>query len=182
MILTFSMISQNCFIGKVMIRSMNHGTTTGSRSIVDSRPWGGTATLGLGRSSWYLRKRKEVVGVLTNDATWRQSCRDHHTTALNRGGRWCSDGEIVLGVRRRGWSRGGCGFILGVFSSCDCFQRGRGGGGETDPRCWRWMKNRRRRSEEGWMRANQNSSIELGLYPKVDSMSLSYNSTKTAQL
>jgi hypothetical protein len=28
--------------------------------------------------------------------------------ALNRGGWWCSDGEMILGVRRRYWSRGGC--------------------------------------------------------------------------
>jgi hypothetical protein len=55
------------------------------------------------------RERKEVVRVLTNGAIWRQSCIDGHTTALKRGGRWCSDGEIVSGVRRRDWSRGGCG-------------------------------------------------------------------------
>jgi hypothetical protein len=28
-------------------------------------------------------------------------------TALNRGGRWCSDGKMVLGTRRREWSRVG---------------------------------------------------------------------------
>jgi hypothetical protein len=26
---------------------------------------------------------------------------------LNRGGQWCSDGEMVPDVRRRDWSRGG---------------------------------------------------------------------------
>jgi hypothetical protein len=50
------------------------------------------------------REREEVIGVLTNDATWRQSCGDGHTTALNRGDRWCSDEEIVLDARRRDWS------------------------------------------------------------------------------
>jgi hypothetical protein len=29
--------------------------------------------------------------------------------ALNRGDRWCSDGEMVLRARRRDWSRGACG-------------------------------------------------------------------------
>jgi hypothetical protein len=33
------------------------------------------------------REREEVVGVLTNGVTWRWSCRDGHTTALNRGDR-----------------------------------------------------------------------------------------------
>jgi hypothetical protein len=28
-------------------------------------------------------------------------------TTLNRGGWWCSDGEIYLGVRSRDWSQGG---------------------------------------------------------------------------
>jgi hypothetical protein len=32
------------------------------------------------------REREEVIGVLTNDATWRQSCGDDYMTALNRGG------------------------------------------------------------------------------------------------
>jgi hypothetical protein len=36
------------------------------------------------------RKREEVIGV------------------LNRGSRWCSDREMVLGVRMRDCSRGGC--------------------------------------------------------------------------
>jgi hypothetical protein len=33
------------------------------------------------------REREEDVGVLTNGATWRQSCRDGHMTTVNRGGR-----------------------------------------------------------------------------------------------
>jgi hypothetical protein len=88
---------------------MDHVIMIASRSMVDSRPWGGAAAPGarevivIGR-----REREEVVGVLTNGATWRRSCRDNHTTALNRSGRWCSDGEMVLGTRRRDWSRGGC--------------------------------------------------------------------------
>jgi hypothetical protein len=55
------------------------------------------------------REREEVVRALTNGTAWRWSCGDGHTTALNRGGRWCTDGEIVPDVRRRDWSRGGCG-------------------------------------------------------------------------
>jgi hypothetical protein len=34
---------------------------------------------------------------------------DGHTMALNRGGRWCSNGEMVPSVTMRYWSRGGCG-------------------------------------------------------------------------
>jgi hypothetical protein len=47
------------------------------------------------------REREEVVGVLTNDATCRRSYGDGHTMVLNRGGRWCSDGEMVSGVKKR---------------------------------------------------------------------------------
>jgi hypothetical protein len=54
------------------------------------------------------REREEVIGVLTNGTTWRQSYGDGHTTTLNRAGRWCSNGEMVPGLRRRDWSRGGC--------------------------------------------------------------------------
>jgi hypothetical protein len=53
------------------------------------------------------RERERVIGVLTNDVTWRWSYGDGHTTAINRGGRWCSDGEMVLG-----WVR----WIMRVFS------------------------------------------------------------------
>jgi hypothetical protein len=43
------------------------------------------------------------------------------------------------------------------------------------------LKDRRRWPEGGgWMRANQNSPRELGLYPKIDLTSLSSNSAKTA--
>jgi hypothetical protein len=47
------------------------------------------------------REREEIIGVLTNDATWRRSYRDGHTMTLNRGGRWCSDGEMVLDMKRK---------------------------------------------------------------------------------
>jgi hypothetical protein len=53
-------------------------------------------------------EEEEVIGVLTNGATWRRSYGDGHTTALNRGGRWCSNREMVLGARKRDWIRGGC--------------------------------------------------------------------------
>jgi hypothetical protein len=55
------------------------------------------------------REEEEVIGVLTNGATWIRSYKDGHTTALNRGDRWCLEGEMVLSTRRRDWSRGGCG-------------------------------------------------------------------------
>jgi hypothetical protein len=41
---------------------------------------------------------EEVVGVLTNDATWRRSFRDGHTTVLNRDDWWCSNGDMVPGM------------------------------------------------------------------------------------
>jgi hypothetical protein len=44
------------------------------------------------------REREEVVGVLTNGATWRQRFRDGHTMVLNKGGWWCSDGDMVPAV------------------------------------------------------------------------------------
>jgi hypothetical protein len=46
------------------------------------------------------REREEVVGVLTNDITWRWSCGDGYTMTLNKGGRWCFDGDMVSGARR----------------------------------------------------------------------------------
>jgi hypothetical protein len=55
------------------------------------------------------REREEVVGVLTNGVTWRRSYGDGHMMMLNRGGRWCFDGEMIPGVRMRDWSRGWCG-------------------------------------------------------------------------
>jgi hypothetical protein len=78
---------------------------------------GGLATMGQrGRSgAWEVvviaqreRERGEVVRVVTNDATWRRSYGDVHTTALNRGDRWFSDGKMVPDARRRDWSQGGC--------------------------------------------------------------------------
>jgi hypothetical protein len=53
------------------------------------------------------REKDEVVEVLTNVTTCRLSCRDGHMTTLNRGRWWCSDGEMVLGERRRDSSPGG---------------------------------------------------------------------------
>jgi hypothetical protein len=46
-------------------------------------------------------RKREVVRVLTNGTAWRQSYEDGLTTTLNRGGWWCSDGEVVLGMWRR---------------------------------------------------------------------------------
>jgi hypothetical protein len=46
-------------------------------------------------------REREVGRVLTNGTAWRQSYEDGLTTTLNRGGWWCSDGEMVLGVWRR---------------------------------------------------------------------------------
>jgi hypothetical protein len=67
-------------------------------------------------------EREEVIRVLTNCATWQRSCGDGQAAALNRGGRWCSDGEMVPGARRGDWSRGGCSGEWGC-------SRGRGGDG-----------------------------------------------------
>jgi hypothetical protein len=41
------------------------------------------------------------------------------------------------------------------------------------------LKDRRRRSERGWMGANQNSPMELGLYLKINPKHFSSNSVKT---
>jgi hypothetical protein len=64
------------------------------------------------------REREDVIEVFTNGVTWMWNCVDSHTTTLNKGGRWCSDGEMVLGARRRDWSRGWVQWIIGVLSSC----------------------------------------------------------------
>jgi hypothetical protein len=53
------------------------------------------------------RRERRSSRVLTNGITWRRSCGDDHTTALNRGGRWCFDGEMVSGARMRDWCRVG---------------------------------------------------------------------------
>jgi hypothetical protein len=83
------------------------------------------------------REREEVIRVLTNGATWRQSCGNGHTTALNRDGRWCSDGEMVPSTRRRDYSRGGCDVQCGC-SHCTFYRvvgrqkmGGRGEGGSS---------------------------------------------------
>jgi hypothetical protein len=60
-------------------------------------------------------REREVIGILTNAVTWRRSYEDDHMTALNRGSRWCSDGEMISDARRD-WSRGGCS-DNGVLSS-----------------------------------------------------------------
>jgi hypothetical protein len=39
-----------------------------------------------GRGDSSEREREEVIGVLTNGATWRRSCRDGHTMATLGGG------------------------------------------------------------------------------------------------
>jgi hypothetical protein len=91
MILAFSEISQNCFfIGKVMDQvygSRDHGCFS-----VHS----GLATMGQHDRSKARevvviaqreREREEVIRILTNDANWRWSCGDGHTTTLNRGAR-----------------------------------------------------------------------------------------------
>jgi hypothetical protein len=54
-----------------------------------------------------LGEREEVIGVLTNGTIWWWSYGDGHTMALNRGGQWCSNREMILGARRRDWSRVG---------------------------------------------------------------------------
>jgi hypothetical protein len=52
-------------------------------------------------------EREEVIRILTNGTTWRRSCEDGHTMALNKGDQWCSDGEMISSTRMRDWSRGG---------------------------------------------------------------------------
>jgi hypothetical protein len=103
MILAFFGISQNYFcVGKIMDRGYglrDHGWLS---------VHGGLVTMGRrgcsgAREVFVIaqKKREGVIGVLTNDVTWRQSCGDGHTTALNRDGRWCSNVEMIPGVRRR---------------------------------------------------------------------------------
>jgi hypothetical protein len=114
-ILILTVISRNCLcIGKVMNR------VYGSRDHDCFLVHGRLATMGR-RGCFRAREvvviprreiegeeeKEEVVRLLTNGATWRRSCGDDHTTVLNRGSRWCSDGEMVLGVRMRDWSQGG---------------------------------------------------------------------------
>jgi hypothetical protein len=60
-----------------------------------------------GREREKRREREEFVRVLTNGVSWRRSHGDGHTMTLNKGERWCSDGEMVPYVRKM--SRGGCG-------------------------------------------------------------------------
>jgi hypothetical protein len=87
-ILAFSRISHNCFCtGKVM--DQVYGSPDHDWLSVD----GGFAAMGRrGRfGAWEVvviaqREREVIVGVLTNSATWRQSCGDGHMMTLNRGG------------------------------------------------------------------------------------------------
>jgi hypothetical protein len=114
MILAFSEISWNCYcIGKVMdqiYRSRDHGwlLVHGGLATMERRDRSGAWEVIV--IAWREREKEgEVIGVFTNGATWRWSCGDGHTTALNRGSRWCSDGEMFLGARKKDWSQGGCG-------------------------------------------------------------------------
>jgi hypothetical protein len=97
------------FIGKVMDRvcgSQDHDKLSvyGVVMIIGQHSRSGAQEVTV--IAW--REREEVVGVLTNGATWRRSCGRDHKTALNRGSRWCSEGEMVSNMRRRDWSQGGC--------------------------------------------------------------------------
>jgi hypothetical protein len=122
-ILTFSWISQNCFyIGK----SPGSGLwITGPQMALGSllthdhgaaRPLRGS---GGRRDSSERERERGGRRVLTNGTTWRRSCKDGHTTSLNRGDWWCYDGEMISNTRRRDWSQGG---VMdnggGVLSSC----------------------------------------------------------------
>jgi hypothetical protein len=87
-ILTFSEISSNYFfIEKIIDRvyeSWDHVwlSVHGGLSTMERR--GHSRALEVVVIAW--REREEIVEVLTNDATWRRSCGDGHTIALNRGG------------------------------------------------------------------------------------------------
>jgi hypothetical protein len=93
-ILSFFRISQNCFYIE-----KSHGSSlwiTGSRLPLSpwwtrdhraARPLQAREVIVIYSSKREReREREDVVGVLTNGATWRQSCRDGHTRVLNRGG------------------------------------------------------------------------------------------------
>jgi hypothetical protein len=88
---------------------MDHGTMVGSRSMVDSRPWGGT-------TPWREREeRDEVIGVLSNDATWRRrwphdGARQRWPLVLRWAGGFGRDDERL----ELGWVR----WIMGVLSLC----------------------------------------------------------------
>jgi hypothetical protein len=105
MILAFLGISQNWFlIGKVIDQvygSRDHGWLSVHGGLVTMGRCGCSGAQKVIVTAWREREREEVIRVLTNSATWRRSCEDSHTTALNKGGRWFSDGEMVPGMRRR---------------------------------------------------------------------------------
>jgi hypothetical protein len=56
---------------------------------------------------WARREREEVVRF--PPMTPLRGGVDGHMTELNKGDWLCSDGEMVLGVRRKDWSRSGHG-------------------------------------------------------------------------
>jgi hypothetical protein len=68
---------------------MVHGTMAGSQSMVDSQPWGGVAAPSLGGH---------------HNSSERERERGGGHQALKKGSRWCYDGDMVLGVRKRDWS------------------------------------------------------------------------------
>jgi hypothetical protein len=96
----------------------------GSRDFCCLSIHGGLMTIGQrGRSGgWEVvmiarREREEVVGVVTNSATWRWSCGDDHTMMLKRGDQWFFDGKMVPAW---GWEIGAewVWWIMEVFSLC----------------------------------------------------------------
>jgi hypothetical protein len=105
--LVFSQISQNCFcIKKVMDQdygSRDHDwlSVHGGLATMEQRGHSGAQEVVVITQREREREREEAVGVLINGATWSRSYRDSHTTALNRGGRWCFNGEMVPDVRMR---------------------------------------------------------------------------------
>jgi hypothetical protein len=96
---------------EIIFYRKSHGSVYGSRDHGRLSVHGGLTTMGRrGHSiaqevvviAW--KEREEVVGVLTIGVTWRRSYEDGHMTALNRGGRWCSDEKMVLDAGTRDWS------------------------------------------------------------------------------
>jgi hypothetical protein len=110
-ILAFSMISQNCFcIGKVIdwvYGSQDHGWLSVHGGLTTMRWRGHSRTRDIIMIAQREREREEeVVGVLTNDATWRQ--RLPHDNAQLRGSvvlQW-GDGS---GHEDESFEPGGCG-------------------------------------------------------------------------
>jgi hypothetical protein len=60
---------------------MDHGTTVASRSMGrHDRSRAQEVIVIAHREREREKEREEVIGVLTNDATWRRSCGNGHTT------------------------------------------------------------------------------------------------------